>query len=167
MPWRRPARLAIAVGIGVLLCTGGSTLARSKDRARHGPAKRALGPHVALVDEYCLSCHDKDHEKGQLILETIAEDDIAEHADVWEKVVRKLRARLMPPVGKERPDDPTYDTVVSFLESSLDRAAVAHPNPGRTSTIRRLTRTEYRNAIRDLLALDVDVASMLPADESS
>jgi hypothetical protein len=167
MPRRRPARLAIAVGIGVLLCTGGSTLARSKDRARHGPAKRALGPHVALVDEYCLSCHDKDHEKGQLILETIAEDDIAEHADVWEKVVRKLRARLMPPVGKERPDDPTYDTVVSFLESSLDRAAVAHPNPGRTSTIRRLTRTEYRNAIRDLLALDVDVASMLPADESS
>ena len=173
-----PGRLAIAVGVASLLCAGGQSLfvgrglqaapssARSNDRALH-PPKNTLGPHVALVDEYCLSCHDKDHEKGKLVLESIAEDDIAEHADVWEKVVRKLRARLMPPVGKERPDDPTYDTVVSFLEKSLDRAAIAKPNPGRTATIRRLTRTEYKNAVRDLLALDIDVASMLPADESS
>src|SRR5689334_355267 len=127
----------------------------------------AAGPHIALVDEYCLSCHDKDHEKGGLVLENIADQDVAEHAEVWEKVVRKLRARLMPPVGKERPDDPTFDSVVSFLETSLDRAAAAQPNPGRTATIRRLTRTEYKNAVRDLLALDIDVTSMLPADESS
>ncbi len=185
----RPARLAIAVGIGVLLCAGGSTVvgrglppsrnalraisntppssAGSKDPALHRAAKRPLGPHVALVDDYCLSCHDKDHEKGKLVLETIAEDDVAEHPEIWEKVVRKLRARLMPPIGKERPDEPTYDTVVTFLEKSLDRAAVAKPDPGRTATIRRLTRTEYKNAIRDLLALDVDVTSLLPADESS
>ena len=162
----RPTRLAIAIGIVSLLCLGWQSIrAKAEDRAL--PAKRSAAPHVALVDEYCLSCHDKDHEKGQLVLETIAEDDIAEHPDVWEKVVRKLRARLMPPVGKERPDDPTYDTVVSFLEKSLDRAAIAKPNPGRTATIRRLTRTEYRNAIRDLLTLDIDVTSMLPADESS
>jgi len=162
----RPARLAIAIGVVSLLCLGWQSIrAKAEDRAL--PAKRSAAPHVALVDEYCLSCHDKDHEKGQLVLETIAEDDIAEHPDVWEKVVRKLRARLMPPVGKERPDDPTYDTVVSFLEKSLDRAAIAKPNPGRTATIRRLTRTEYRNAIRDLLTLDIDVTSMLPADESS
>jgi hypothetical protein len=147
--------------------------AGSKDPALHVPkenripTKPSLGPHVALVDEYCLSCHDKDHEKGKLVLETIAEDDVAEHAEVWEKVVRKLRARLMPPIGKERPDEPTYDTVTAFLEKSLDRAAIAKPNPGRTATIRRLTRTEYKNAIRDLLALDVDVTAMLPADESS
>ena len=73
----------------------------------------------------------------------------------------------MPPVGKERPDDATYDAVIASLETSLDRAAAANPNPGRTATFRRLTRTEYQNAIRDLLALDVDVASLLPADESS
>ncbi len=73
----------------------------------------------------------------------------------------------MPPVGKERPDDQTYDAVISSLETSLDRAAAGNPNPGRTATIRRLTRTEYQNAIRDLLALDVDVASLLPGDESS
>ena len=93
---------------------------------------------------------------------------MSRHPDVWEKVVRKLRARQMPPVGqKDRPDDATYDAVIAYLETSLDRAAAAHPNPGRTATIRRLTRTEYQNAIRDLLALDVDVASLLPADESS
>ncbi|MBW8861749.1 MAG: DUF1587 domain-containing protein, partial [Acidobacteria bacterium] len=120
---------------------------------------------AALVDEYCLSCHDKDHEKGGLVLETIASHDVAQHPDVWEKVIRKMRARLMPPVGKDRPDDRTYDAVVSFLEGSLDRAAATHPDPGRTATIRRLTRTEYQNAIRDRLALDIDVASLLPADE--
>jgi hypothetical protein len=120
-----------------------------------------------LVDEYCLSCHDKDHEKGKLVLETVAADEVPAHPEIWEKVVRKLRARLMPPVGKDRPDEPTYDSVITFLEKSLDRAAIAKPNPGRTATIRRLTRTEYKNAVRDLLALDIDVTSMLPADESS
>ena len=94
--------------------------------------------------------------------------DVAQQPEIWEKVVRKLRARQMPPVGrKERPDEATYDATVRLLETSLDRAAVAHPNPGRTATIRRLTRTEYRNAVRDLLALDVDVDALLPPDDSS
>src|SRR4030095_12858182 len=82
-------------------------------------------------------------------------------------VVRKLRARQMPPIGKERPDEASYDAVVAALEASLDRAAGAPPNPGRTGSLRRLTRTEYQNAIRDLLAVEVDGASLLPADESS
>src|SRR6476661_1007870 len=178
----RPGRLAIALGVAVLLFDGPSILigrdtrvtpttgvGGSKDSASHSSPSRppAVGPHIALIDDYCLSCHDKDHEKGKLVLESVAEDDVAQHPEIWEKVVRKLRARLMPPVGKERPDDPTYDAVVSFLEKSLDRAAAAKPNPGRTATIRRLTRTEYKNAVRDLLALDIDVTSMLPADESS
>ena len=85
----------------------------------------------------------------------------------WEKVVRKLRTRQMPPIDEPRPDEATYDAVIASLEASLDRAAAARPNPGRTETFRRLKRTEYRNAIRDLLALDVDVAALLPADESS
>jgi hypothetical protein len=130
----------------------------------HGPS---TGPHISLVDEYCLSCHDKDHEKGGLVLEEVVGHDVSQHPEVWEKVVRKLRARQMPPIGKERPGNATYDAVVASLEASLDRAAAVHPNAGRTATIRRLTRTEYRNAVRDLLALDVDVASLLPADESS
>jgi hypothetical protein len=93
--------------------------------------------------------------------------NLAEHTEVWEKVARKLRGRTMPPVGRPRPDEAAYDSLVSYLESSLDRLAVANPNPGRTETFRRLTRTEYRNAIRDLLAIDVEVGSLLPPDDSS
>jgi hypothetical protein len=130
-------------------------------------ASAAPAAHVALVDEYCLSCHDADDKKGDLDLDAIAAFDVAQHPDVWEKVVRKLRARQMPPVGRKRPDAATYDAVIGSLETTLDRAAQARPNPGRTGTIRRLTRTEYRNAIRDLLALDVDAAALLPPDESS
>src|SRR3954471_4116744 len=125
------------------------------------------GAHLAFIDEYCLSCHDEDKKKADLALDTIAAQDVTRHPEVWEKVVRKLRARQMPPIGRPRPDDATYDAVIASLETSLDRAAVARPNPGRTATIRRLTRTEYQNAIRDLLALDIDVAAMLPGDESS
>ncbi len=165
-----PARLAIAIGAASLLGGAGSLTFVGRGLqaapAPHAP-KNSLGPHVALVDDYCLSCHDKDHEKGKLVLETVAADEVPEHPEIWEKVVRKLRARLMPPVGKDRPDESTYDSVITFLEKSLDRAAIAKPNPGRTATIRRLTRTEYKNAVRDLLALDIDVTSMLPADESS
>src|SRR5262249_56358495 len=79
----------------------------------------------------------------------------------------KLRRRMMPPPGRPRPDERTYDLLVSDLEKSLDRAAAANPNPGRTETFRRLNRTEYQNAIRDLLGLDVDVTALLPKDDAS
>ena len=149
----------LSIGLAAVLTAGGvSTL-----QARQAPS----APHVSLVDEYCLSCHDKDHEKGRFVLEDVIGHDVSQHPEVWEKVVRKLRARQMPPIGKERPDDAAYDAVVASLEASLDRAAAAHPNPGRTATFRRLNRTEYQNAIRDLLALDIDAAALLPADESS
>ena len=132
-----------------------------------GPRREAPAGHVELVQNYCLSCHDDDHKKGDLALDAVLDAGVGEHPEVWEKVVRKLRARQMPPIGKERPDDATYDAAVAELEGALDRAAAVHPNPGRTASIRRLTRTEYQNAIRDLVALDVDGASLLPADESS
>jgi len=134
---------------------------------REGRKSAAVAPHMALVDDYCVTCHDEFEKKGGLALDSIVAD-VSKQPDVWEKVVRKLRARQMPPVGKkERPDEATYNTTIAYLESALDRAAAAHPNPGRTATLRRLTRTEYQNAIRDLLALEIDVTSMLPADESS
>ena len=169
----RSGRLSLTIGVMSLVAAGGVFTLRAQE-THPGPSARSLhgstvvaAPHVALIDEYCLSCHDKDHEKGGLVLETVAAQEVPSHPDVWEKVVRKLRARQMPPIGKERPDDATYDAVIASLETTLDRAAAASPNPGRTATIRRLTRTEYKNAIRDLLALDVDVASLLPADDSS
>ena len=120
-------------------------------------ASTKAGALGSFVGDYCAECHDEIEKKAELALEAAAAEGVPRHPDVWEKVVRKLRARQMPPVGETRPDDATYDAVVASLETSLDRAAAAQPNPGRTATIRRLTRTEYQNAIRDLLALDVDV----------
>jgi len=123
-------------------------------------------PVKAVVNQYCVSCHDADVKKGGLDLERINRDGVTEHSDEWEKVVRKMRARQMPPVGKERPTEKVYDEVVARLSSTLDRAAAKNPNPGRTDTFRRLNRTEYQNAIRDLLALDIDAAALLPKDEA-
>jgi mono/diheme cytochrome c family protein len=156
-----------ATGFGLALLTAG-IVALGLEAHPVLPRSPTTNADVfALVDEYCLVCHDDDKEKGGLSLEKVAELDVAQHPEIWEKVIRKLRARQMPPVGKTRPSEATYNAVVAFLESSLDRAAAARPNPGRAAGIRRLTRTEYRNAVRDLLAIDVDVASLLPPDESS
>jgi uncharacterized protein DUF1592/uncharacterized protein DUF1588/uncharacterized protein DUF1587/uncharacterized protein DUF1585/uncharacterized protein DUF1595/cytochrome c len=160
------SKLTISVSLAGVLAVAGFTFTLKAQQSSPAPPLTAAA-HRALVDDYCVSCHDEDKKKGGLSLDTIAAHDVARHPDVWEKVVRKLRARLMPPIGKERPDESTYDAVISSLERSLDRAAAANPNPGRTATLRRLTRTEYQNAIRDLLALDVDVTSLLPPDESS
>jgi mono/diheme cytochrome c family protein len=165
-----PGRVAITAGMVGVLASAGFVFTLEARQAHSRPpaaAVTAAGPQRALVDDYCASCHDEDKKKGDLALDTIAIQDVPRHPDVWEKVVRKLRARQMPPVGKERPDEATYDAVIASLEASLDRAAAAHPNPGRTATLRRLTRTEYQNAIRDLLAVEIDTASLLPADESS
>ncbi len=117
-----------------------------------------------LVQRYCLGCHNSKMKTAGLSLENLS---LEAHPGEWEKVVRRLRARQMPPAPLPRPDEASYQSLVRSLENTLDRSATAKPNPGRTDTFRRLNRNEYRNAIRDLLALDVDVSSMLPADESS
>jgi hypothetical protein len=93
--------------------------------------------------------------------------NVAVGAEVWEKVVSKVRSGLMPPAGRPRPDGAATDAFASWLETELDRRAAARPNPGRTEAFHRLNRTEYQNAIRDLLAIDVDVTSLLPADDGS
>ncbi|MBL8215563.1 MAG: DUF1592 domain-containing protein [Bryobacterales bacterium] len=121
----------------------------------------------AVMKQYCYGCHNSKGKQGNLALDALHDKAIADNPEVWEKVLRKVRARHMPPVGLPRPNEATYNTMVSALEGALDQAAAAHPNPGRTDTFRRLNRTEYQNVIRDLLALEVDVANMLPNDESS
>jgi hypothetical protein len=123
--------------------------------------------HRDVISRYCVSCHSERLKTGGLALDTLAAHEVGENPQAWEKVLRKVRARQMPPVGMPRPDEATYEAAILSLETSLDRAAAANPNPGRTETLRRLNRTEYQNAIRDLLALEVDVASLLPADDSS
>ena len=121
----------------------------------------------AVVDRYCTTCHDADSAKGDLNLAAVMDDAADHHPEVWEKVVRRLNGRQMPPAGKPRPGEEVYASVVSQIGTALDRAAAEHPHPGRTDTLRRLTRAEYQNAIRDLLSVEIDAAALLPADEAS
>jgi uncharacterized protein DUF1592/uncharacterized protein DUF1588/uncharacterized protein DUF1585/uncharacterized protein DUF1587/uncharacterized protein DUF1595 len=129
-------------------------------------AQPAVSPR-ATIDRYCIGCHNDKSKVGGFTLTGLNPDNPSQNPEVWEKVLRKLRVRYMPPAGVPAPDDRTYEGLISHLETSLDRAAAAKPNPGRTATFRRLNRTEYRNAIRDLLAVDLDVSSLLPKDDSS
>ena len=120
----------------------------------------------ATIDQYCVTCHSARLKSGDLVLENADVAHLANNVEMWEKVVRKLRAGVMPPQGARRPDDATMHALIASLESSLDQAAEARPNPGRP-LLHRLNRAEYKNAIRDLLALDVDVATLLPPDDSA
>ena len=126
----------------------------------------------AFVDQYCVTCHSEQLRTAELALDTIDLGDVGAEAAVWEKVVRKLRTGAMPPPGRPRPDEAVYDSVASWLETELDRAAAAAPDPGRSPALHRLSRTEYQNAIRDLLALEhlpkeLDVSLLLPADNAA
>ena len=105
---------------------------------------------AALVKTYCATCHNDRTRSGELSLEHADLTDIPKHAELWEKVIRKVRAGMMPPAGMPRPEAATLEAFVSHLETSIDRAAAASPRPGRTA-LHRLNRAEYANAIRDLL----------------
>ncbi len=124
-------------------------------------------PARALVTKYCVSCHNQKLKTANLMLDTADAAHVSNSAETWEKVIVKLRSRSMPPPGLPRPDNPTYDAAAGWLESELDRAAAAHVNPGRTASLHRLNRTEYANAVRDLIAVDVDAEAMLPPDEQA
>jgi len=120
----------------------------------------------AMLDKYCVTCHNQRLKTGGLTLDTLNLDRVSDNAETWEKVLRKLHGGMMPPQGMPRPDEATVDKFTGWLETSLDRAAATHPEPGR-STLHRLNRTEYGNAIHDLLDLDIDAASFLPADDEA
>ena len=120
----------------------------------------------AVIDKYCVVCHNQRAKTAGLMLDTLDLAQVGDRTEIWEKVVRKLRTGAMPPAGMPRPDKALYDSTASRLEAKLDRAALEHPNPGRP-TLHRLNRAEYHNAIRDLLELDIDAASLLPADSAA
>ena len=156
----------------LLLITGGILAAFSAtfafQQASPTPPQQAM-PGVepkAMLDKYCVTCHNQRLKTGGLTLDNLNMDKVADNAETWEKVLRKLHGGMMPPQGMPRPDATTVDQFTSWLETSLDRAAASHPEPGR-STLHRLNRTEYGNAIHDLLDLDIDAASYLPADDEA
>jgi cytochrome c551/c552 len=129
-------------------------------------ASSAATPQRAVLDKYCVSCHNDRLKTANLSLQGLDLTAIADHADVWEKVIRKLRAGVMPPPGVPRPALAEYDGLRDWLEAEIDRAAAAKPNPGAV-VLHRLNRTEYANVIRDLLDLRIDATMLLPPDDSA
>ncbi len=124
-------------------------------------------PLITMLEQYCMDCHTGDDASGDIDFDGLKFDDPVRDSEAWEKVILKLRHRQMPPQDEIRPDESTYEALAAHLETTIDRAAALSPRPGRTDTFRRLTRMEYRNAIRDLLGVEVDAASLLPKDEES
>jgi len=131
----------------------------------------STAPARSSLTKYCFTCHNSKLKIAGLDLTSLPLTDVGAGAEVWEKVVRKLRTGAMPPPNAPRPDQATYESLASWLESALDRAAASKSDPGKLPPLRRLTRTEYQNAIRDLLAIEsvpkeMDVSLLLPADNS-
>jgi hypothetical protein len=124
-------------------------------------------PSKEFLNTYCITCHNQRAKTGGLALDTLDVANVSADPATWEKAVVKLRAGLMPPSGARRPSQAVIDEFAASLETSLDRAAALHPNPGRTEPFHRLNRAEYQNAIRDMLSLDIDAVALLPTDEIS
>lgn len=120
-----------------------------------------------LVERYCSDCHSPSAKAGRLDLASIVAHPVAANSLSWEKVVRKIDSRQMPPVDEDRPNAVDYDAMSHYLVTRLDEPAAKRPRPGHVDTFRRLNRTEYQNAVRDLLATEIDATDLLPADESS
>ncbi len=165
-----------AAVVAVLVSTAPAATAGQPPAGAQAPA---VSPQRALLDRYCVTCHNSAIVEGAgeprsvlvsqlrtvgLSLDTVDVDNVAEDPEIWEAVVRKLRVGAMPPQPRPRPDKAAYDGFRRWLEDELDAAAEARPNPGRTLAFHRLNQTEYRNVIRDLLDLDVDVGEWIPAD---
>src|SRR5580700_1912873 len=134
--------------------------------AFQGPAPSTT-PARQLVTKYCVTCHNQKLKTAGLALDAADSVHPSNSAETWEKVIVKLRSRAMPPPGIPRPDNATYDTAATWLESEIDKAAATHVNPGRSASLHRLNRTEYSNAVRDLIGIDVDPEVILPPDEQA
>jgi hypothetical protein len=168
-------KVAVILAVAVWTATMSSSTSRAEAQRDTPPATLRLRSGQAAdlertIAQYCANCHNQRVQSAAtasgVVLDTVDLSTVAANGEMWEKVVRKLRAGAMPPAGMPRPDAAAHDALVSFLEETLDRAAAGRPDPGRQSP-HRLNRAEYANAIRDLLALEVDPAGLLPPDDSA
>jgi Protein of unknown function (DUF1592)/Protein of unknown function (DUF1588)/Protein of unknown function (DUF1587)/Protein of unknown function (DUF1585)/Protein of unknown function (DUF1595)/Planctomycete cytochrome C len=161
-------RRTLLVCVAGLLMVGGPVLPSGSSTVKASAAQSpplSASPRRAVLTTFCVTCHNARLRTAGLQLDTADVDHPEGNAAVWEKVLHKLRTREMPPPNVPHPDNPTYDSLADFLETALDQAADARPNPGRPA-VYRLNRVQYGNAIRDLIALDIDSTSLLPADDS-
>jgi hypothetical protein len=161
----RALRVGLVVLAAPLLLSAPEKMSAQGDATSAGRSP-AISSQRQFLDRYCATCHNDRLKTGGLSLDQVDVSKPGARPELWEKVVRKLHTGVMPPSNAPQPPQSDRLAMLTRLEASLDAAAAAQPNPGRTETLRRLNRTEYQNAIRDLLALDIDAASLLPADES-
>ena len=154
----------LLIAFGVLAAAGRPQLAAAQDTTAVVTA--SLSSTREMLDRYCVRCHNERTRTAGLAFDTSDLESVSVDAETWERVLVKLRSQTMPPGGSPRPDQAMYRAVASWLETEIDPAALARPYPGRGETFHRLNRAEYHAAVRDLLAVDVDVASLLPADNT-
>jgi mono/diheme cytochrome c family protein len=159
---------SLLLGAAALLVGLSASHADVATLSAQDPATQASGPLAprALLDTYCVTCHNQRTKTAGITFDTMDLAQIPAHADAWEKTVRKLRGRMMPPPGVRRPDQASVESMVTWLERSLDEAAAAQPNPGRVA-LHRLNRAEYAAAIEELLGLKIDAAALLPKDDEA
>jgi mono/diheme cytochrome c family protein len=161
---RRRVSVPAAVAAALVVAALGAPQALGR-QSEHSPSS-PVADFRPVINQYCVTCHSARSRAAGLSLDAADLANVAADAEMWEKVARKLRAGMMPPPGMPAPPADTRHALVSTLEAALDRSALGAPNPGRP-LVHRLNRAEYANAIRDLLALDIDAASLLPGDDSS
>src|SRR5260370_13566914 len=150
----------------IITCLAGISISALAAYGQAVGASSSLSAQRAVLDQYCVTCHNQKLKTAGLMLDQLDLAHAGDNADTWEKVVRKLRAGMMPPAGMPRPNAAAYEALTVALENELDRAAAAKPHLVPAS-VHRANRTEYANAIRDLLALDIEPAAFLPADDTS
>jgi len=159
-------RKALVIGCIVI---GSAGLGRGQAAGSQGPppgAAVASAKPRALLDQYCVTCHNDRTKTANLSLAQLDLATVGDHPELWEKVVRKLRAGVMPPPDVKRPPLEEYEALRDWLEAEIDRKAAARVNPGAV-VLHRLNRTEYANVVRDLLDLEIDAAALLPSDDSA
>src|SRR5688572_9645413 len=151
------------VAFAVAVCV---SVAGSPQQAQTTAASSSAAPSRALIDTYCVACHNQRVKTAGIAFDNADLRDISKDADLWEKALRKLRGGMMPPPGARRPDAASVDTFTATLERQLDAAAARNPNPGRIA-LHRLNRAEYANAIEDLLGIRIDSSALLPKDDEA
>jgi mono/diheme cytochrome c family protein len=161
--------LILALLVGGWMAVTASAVRTSPRQTPSEPTPAASADPQAVFNQYCVTCHNQRLRTAGLALDSVDVTQPAADPELWERVIEKLRAGFMPPPGRPRPDAATYRAVAGWLETEIDRAWMASPKPGRINAVHRLNRTEYNNAVRDLLGLDrsVDVRSLLPGDETA
>ena len=167
--WKNWKHLGLILGVSGLTVIGIPFSSQITDNSANAQEQSDFSAQdmTQIANQYCLACHNDALATSGLSLQNIDFENINENAEIFEKVVKKLRAHMMPPSGMPRPDFETYGVMTSWLESELDRNWQENPNPGRVTPIHRMNRYEYNNAINNLLGIDVDVMELLPGDPTA